>query len=116
MLPPLCDCPHPFYDREICPDCGLPLRLPDSHEFASRADGLAYLGRDGGSVPCSRYGRDSRECAPVAWRVAYLLSRKLTGDPITVAGLDHAMGLVVNDHDDVSYVVNAYGHGDYGRR
>jgi hypothetical protein len=61
------------------------------------------------SVPCSRYGRTSADCAPVAWRLAYLLARE-TGEPITRGGLDHAMSLVVNDHADVAYIVRQYGH------
>lgn len=81
-----------------------------------RAEGLEYLTADGPhlAVPCSRYGRDSEDCAPVAWRVAYLVARE-QGEPITFDDLDWAMGLVVNDHDDVKYMVNAYGHGNYGR-
>jgi hypothetical protein len=88
----------------------------------TRHDGIAYLttdpitGEDTGSlqVPCSRYGRTSRDCAPVAWRVAYLLARE-TGEPITRDRLDHAVGLVVNDHDDVSYMIRHHGRYDYGR-
>jgi hypothetical protein len=80
-----------------------------------RRDGIAYLMAHGDSrVPCSRYGRWSSDCAPVAWRVAYLVARE-SGEGITHERLDHAMGLVVNDHDDVSYLVNTYGHGNYGR-
>ena len=88
----------------------------------TRRDGIAYLttdaitGEDNGHlrVPCSRYGRTSRECAPTAWRVAYLVARD-TGEAITRDKLDHAMGLVVNDHDDVSYMIRTYGRYDYGR-
>lgn len=84
-------------------------------EITSRRAGIALLMSDGNlAVPCSRYGRDTAECAPVAWRVAYLVSRE-TGEPITAADLDYAMGLVVNDHDDVAYMVRTYGHRDYGR-
>jgi hypothetical protein len=81
-----------------------------------RRDGIAYLTRNGQDnhlqVPCSRYGRNTRECAPVAWRLAYILARE-TGEPITEDTLDHAMGLVVNDHDDVAYVIRTYGHRQY---
>jgi hypothetical protein len=84
--------------------------------FTRRRDAIAYLTADGNlRVPCSRYGRDSEECAQVAWRVAFLVAKE-SGEPVTRDGLDHAMSLVVNDHEDVAYVVNAYGHGDYGRR
>lgn len=80
---------------------------------ARRRDGIAYL-MDGGDcrVPCSRYGRYSSDCAQVAWRVAYLVARE-QGEPILHRDLDHAMGLVVNDHDDVAYLVREYGHRMY---
>lgn len=85
-----------------------------------RRDGIAYLTTDQATgeptghlvVPCSRYGRTAQECAPVAWRVAYLVARE-TGEPVTAADLDYAMGLVVNDADDVIYLVRQYGGGHY---
>ncbi len=78
-----------------------------------RAAGLAFLNRDGDlRVPCSRYGRCTSDCAPVAWRLAYLLARE-TGEAITEDSLDYAMGLVVNDHDDVAYIVRNYGRRQY---
>jgi hypothetical protein len=85
-----------------------------------RREGIAYLttdpdtGEDTGGlyVPCSRYGRNSADCAPVAWRVAHLVARE-TGEEITTESLDYAMGLVVNDHDDVAYLIRNYGHGHY---
>lgn len=63
-------------------------------------------------VPCSRYGSTSAECAPVAWRVAYLIARE-TGEVITEEGLDHVMSLVVNDSDEPVYIVREYGRGHY---
>ena len=79
----------------------------------TRQQGIAYLLKDGNlRVPASRYGRDTEECAPVAWRLAYLVARE-TGSAITRDDLDYAMGLVVNDHDDVAYMVRTYGHGMY---
>lgn len=81
-----------------------------------RSEGIAYLMKDGNlRVPVSRYGNNTAECAPVAWRVAYLLERE-TGEPMTLENLDYVMGLVVNDHDDVAHMVNNYGNGDYGYR
>jgi hypothetical protein len=81
----------------------------------NKSDGIAFLTQDGNlAVPCSRYGRDSEDCAPVAWRVAYLVARE-TGEAITEESLDYAMSLVVNDHDDVAYMVRTYGRYDYGR-
>lgn len=60
----------------------------------------------------SQYGATSSECAVVAWRLAYLMARE-TGQEIDLDTLDHAMSMVVNDHDDVAYMVRNYGHGMY---
>lgn len=77
-----------------------------------KRDAIAYLTKDGPglAVPCSRYGRTSAECAPAAWRAAYLIAREC-GEPVTVRDLDYAMGLAVNDSDDIAYVINSYGRG-----
>ena len=78
-----------------------------------RKDGIAFLMREGyGRVPCSRYGRNTEECAPVAWRMAYLFARE-TGTELDEERLDFAMGLVVNDHDDVAYIIRSYGNYKY---
>jgi hypothetical protein len=78
-----------------------------------RRDGIAYLVAGGDlRVPCSRYGSWTSDVAPVAWRVAFLVAREC-GEAITHERLDHAMGLVVNDSDDVAYMVRTYGHGMY---
>ena len=63
-------------------------------------------------VPCSRYGGTSAECAEVTWRFNYLVTKE-RGDPVNRDNLDLAMGLVVNDHEDVAYVIRTYGHGMY---
>jgi len=74
---------------------------------------MKFLMQDGNlRVPCSRYGRDTVSCAPVAWRLAYIWAREM-GEPITRDLLDNAMGLVVNDHEDVAYVIRTYGHSMY---
>lgn len=82
----------------------------------TRSQGIAYLTRDGQDnglrVPASRYGSTTADCAPVAWRVAYLVARE-TGEAVTRESLDAIMGMVVNDHDDVAYMVRTYGHGMY---
>jgi hypothetical protein len=86
-----------------------------------RSEGIAYLttdpetGEDTGHlrVPCSRYGSNGADCAPVAWRLAHVLSRETDGGPLTTDDLDHAMSLVVNDHDDVAYIIRAYGDRHY---
>jgi hypothetical protein len=83
--------------------------------FTRRRDAIAYLMADGNlRVPCSRYGRDTAECAPIAWQVARITARE-SGNPVYRELLDFTMGLVVNDHPDIAYMVNAYGHGHYER-
>jgi|GEM_PF-6299519 len=85
-----------------------------------RSEGIAYLttdpetGEDTGHLrtPCSRYGWNGADCAPVAWRYAYLVAREI-GDQVTTDHLDHAMELVVNNHDDVAHIIRNYGRRQY---
>jgi len=83
-----------------------------------RAEGIAWLTRSGedAHLACfSRYGSRTDECAPVAWRLAYLIQRDTEGGPVDLNILKHAMSMVVNEHDDVAYVIREYGGGWYGR-
>ena len=80
-----------------------------SAEECRTCDGTNYAGY---LRTYSQYGRTSEECAPVAWRLAYLVARE-TGEEVDLDGLDHAMGLVVNDHEDVAYMIREYGHRMY---
>ena len=68
----------------------------------------AYLLRDGGAVPCSRYGRNSEDCAPVAIALAEIYE-EAKGEETTTEDLDYFMGLVVNDHDDVLSLILDHG-------
>ena len=78
-----------------------------------RREGIAYLTVDGPELACfSSHGSTSADCAPVAWRLAYILARD-SGEPLTFDDLDYCMGLVVNDRDDVRYIIGRYGNGDY---
>jgi hypothetical protein len=61
-------------------------------------------------VPCSRYGRNTAECAPVAWRLAYVVARECGDLPVSRDSLDWAMSLVVNDSDSVAEMIRAHGH------
>lgn len=70
---------------------------------------IAYLTRDRGAVPCSRYGCGSDDCAPVAYEVARIWADS-SGDPIDVDSLDGAMGLVVNDSDSVLELILEHGN------
>lgn len=81
-----------------------------------RADGLsdaivrddeearAFLEHDSGAVPCSRYGSDSSDIAPTVLLAARIFANE-TGEPTTFRGLDHLMGLAVNDHDDIASIL-----------
>lgn len=61
-----------------------------------------YLERHGNlAVPCSRYGRDTSECASVALVLESIMS-DATGESSTFRALEFNMGLVVNDSDDVA--------------
>jgi hypothetical protein len=71
-------------------------------------EAIAFLERDGGRVPCSRYGWDSESCAPVAVAVARIIE-DATGEEMTEDSLDHVMGLVVNDHDDPETLIREHG-------
>lgn len=73
---------------------------------------IDYLTRDGGRVPCSRYGYDSHSCAPVAYAAAVILAGEAGAEP-TLEECDFIMGLVVNDHDDPEYLIRNYGP-EYG--
>jgi hypothetical protein len=70
------------------------------------------LAEDSGRVPCSRYGWDSRSCAPVAYAAAVIVWNE-TGEGEFADILDHCMSLVVNDHDDPEYLIRNYG-AEYG--
>lgn len=79
----------------------------------TRHDAIAYLLADGNlSVPGGRYGFDTRSCAPIAWTVARIVARE-SGEPVDRERLEHAMGLVVNGHDDVAYIIRTYNYGHY---
>lgn len=79
--------------------------LDDGGEMA-----IAYLTREGWElrVPCSRYGSDSDDCAPIAWRISELTQRE-SGEPITTDTLDGSMSWVVTDSDTVAEVLAKYG-------
>ena len=77
-----------------------------------RVTAMAYLERDNGAVPCSRYGSDGVSCAPAAYALAAIVAGE-TGEPMTFDGLDHAMSLVVNDYDDPETLIRDRG-AEYG--
>jgi len=59
-------------------------------------------------VPCSRYGRSTSDCAPWAWLLYRIMVAN--GSDEGYDALDSDMGLVVNDHDDVDYMIRNYWH------
>lgn len=67
-----------------------------------------YLCEEGNlTVPGSRYGTDTETCAPVAAAVA-LIFAEANGDEVDHDSAEHAMGLVVNGHDDVARLINEH--------
>jgi len=70
---------------------------------------IDYLNREGNfRVPCSRYGRDTAECARVAY-ASDVIASSMNGEGMSETSLDYMMGLVVNDSDDVEYLIREYG-------
>ena len=68
-------------------------------------EAIAQLTREGNyRVPCSRYGNNTAECADTAYRAmqAYLDASSADDEGEL---LEYLMGLVVNDHDDIAYLL-----------
>jgi hypothetical protein len=85
--------------------------MTDLHDIviADREAAITFLETDGDLlVPCSRYGRCTSDCAPWAWAAASIVA-DACGEYVTAADLDYAMGLVVNDHDDVESLIVEHG-------
>jgi hypothetical protein len=83
------------------------LTLIPEDDFDNHA--WAFLMQDGNlGVPGGRYGRDTRDCAPIAILMAEIMQYH-NGEPITYYQLDSDMGLVVNSSDDVAYMIYEYG-------
>ena len=71
-------------------------------------EAMRYLLKDGNlSVPCSRYGRNTLECAEVAYQVA-LIVQDDTGEDMTTDSLDADMGMVVNDSAEPADLLRKY--------
>jgi hypothetical protein len=71
----------------------------------SRGAGIAHLMQHGNlDVPCSRYGRDTAECADIAWYIAVHISGT-SGNYIDAALLDETMSYVVNDADYIAAIM-----------
>jgi hypothetical protein len=60
------------------------------------------------SVPCSRYGRTASAVAPVAVAAAYAYAEASPVESSWDEHLDYMMGLAVNDHDDILYLLSEY--------
>ena len=94
-----------YYPRAVVREIDASRPLTDDEKFA-------YLVDEGGEVPCSRYGATSADCARVAIAVARILESE-TGELGSTDSLEHLMSLVVNDHDDIAYMLREYG-AEYG--
>ena len=76
--------------------------------FSSWDEIDAYIGRDAGDAPGSPYGVKAREWKPVA--VAACVSFiAASGEDLTAENVDWIVGLVVNGHDDIDYIIREYG-------
>lgn len=86
-------------------------------EAANREYAIEHLTRDESGhlrTPGSRYGHTVSDCAPVAFALASILRRENSeagAEPFT-ATLDEAMGLVVNNSDDVLNLIREHGTED----
>ena len=84
-------------------------------DYATEAEIVRALvqGNEGLWVPCSRYGRTTEECAPVAARLALFLAAEDGRSMASMDEAEYAMGLVVNNHDDVASILNDYCGADW---
>ena len=92
--------------------------IKDRGYVTRRAEAIAWLtanGEDSHLACFSRYGSRTDECAPVAWRLAFVIQRETEGGPVDLGTLEHAMSLVVNEHDDVASIIREHGNRWYGR-
>jgi hypothetical protein len=64
-----------------------------------------------GDAPASRYGVKPSQWVPVAAAAATIMANET--DDLTPEGIDYIIGLVVNDHDDIEYLIRNYG-AEYG--
>lgn len=88
-------------------------RIEAEEREPKRREAIEYLTADDPRAACfSRYGSTAEECAPVAWRFAYVIA-ECTGEPITFDQLDDAMSAVVNERDDVASIIRAHGNYRY---
>jgi len=79
-------------------------------------EAMDFLLKNGNlDVPCSRYGRNTLECAEVAYQIDFIVC-DANGTEMDEDTLYYAMGMVVNDHPDVAnllreneYVLDAAG-------
>lgn len=61
------------------------------------------------AVPCSRYGSKTSKCAWFAIAATYAHLEACGGDQEQdYETLDYFMGLAVNDHPDIAYIVKEY--------
>lgn len=68
-------------------------------------EAIDQLTREGNfRVPCSRYGADTLECADVAYRAMQAYLADASADDQAEL-LEYLMVLVVNDSDDIAYLL-----------
>lgn len=69
---------------------------------------IEWLSRDGGRVPCSRYGNDSESCSYWAVACEYIYCEANGSDNEPAEALNYYQGLVVNDSSEVLELVLSY--------
>lgn len=79
--------------------------LVDDRTYTARVSELA---NDGGRVPASRYGTTATSCAEVAVVCDAILCAE-TGEASSPESRYAAMGMAVNDSDDVAYSITRHG-------
>lgn len=88
-------------------------RFPDDMLVSSAHEAHCMLVADSGdgstAMPCSRYGRHIEDATGTIYAAAVIVAAETEGDPLCWRDLDYMAGLVVNNHDDVAYVIRAHG-------
>jgi len=112
-----CGCPlHVTSATGFCSDLCEREAAEEASETEMTRERAIYLlthdesgGYTGGlSVPCSRWGTTSAQCAEVAYELDLVVSGE-TGRGPDADTLEYAMGMVVNDSDDVAYTLREHG-------
>jgi hypothetical protein len=89
---------------------GIEFILASARDWAhsNHPNEVGELIRDNLSVPCSRYGGTASSVAPVAVAAAYAFAEASPVEQSWDEHLDCMMGLAVNDHEDILYLLSEF--------